>query len=170
MSWLNEVTEFLQRYKGAQPSSPPPDTQADFSKVAQHAPASVMSGGLAEAFRSGSTPAFPEMISQLFGKSDGTQRAGILNHLIATAGPGASSGGVLGNLMGSQSGSRPTVTPEQAEQVHPDAVRQLAEQAEKKDPSIVDTASQFYAQHPTLVKGLGVTALAVIMSHISQRH
>jgi hypothetical protein len=61
------------------------------------------------------------------------------------------------------------VTPEQAQQVPPEAVHQLAEQAQKNDPSIVDRASGFYAQHPTLVKALGAGSLALIMSHMSRR-
>ncbi|HXA67004.1 MAG TPA: hypothetical protein VNV82_17735 [Bryobacteraceae bacterium] len=48
-------------------------------------------------------------------------------------------------------------------------MQQLAEHAEKQNPSIVDQASQFYAQHPTLVKSLGVGVLALVMSHMSNR-
>jgi len=170
MSWINEIGSLLQRYRGASASAPPSDAAADFAEVADRAPPSAVSGGLAEAFRSGSTPSFGEMISHLFGQSDATQRAGILNHLITAAGPGLQSTGLPGNLAASLSGPRPTITPEQAQQVPPEAVRQLADQAEKHDPSIIDKASEFYAQHPTLVKSLGVGALAVIMSHLSQRH
>jgi hypothetical protein len=38
--------------------------------------------------------------------------------------------------------------------VSPDLVQQLAAHAEKSDPSIVDNASAFYAQHPAVVKTL----------------
>ncbi|HEX6507209.1 MAG TPA: hypothetical protein VF221_06205, partial [Chloroflexota bacterium] len=65
---------------------------------------------------------------------------------------------------------RVTVTPEQAQQVEPEAVRELANQAHTNDPSIVQRASDFYAQHPQLVQGLGAAALAMIMSHVSKRH
>jgi hypothetical protein len=170
MSWMNEVSDLLQRYKGASATTPSPDTAADFSKVADQAPPSAISTGLAEAFRSDSTPPFGQMLSGLFGQSDATQRAGILNHLIAAAGPAALSGGLLGSLTSSSPGAPPTVTPELAQQVPPDAVRQLADHAAKNDPSIIDRAGEFYAQHPTLVKSLGVGALTVIMSHLSQRH
>jgi hypothetical protein len=64
----------------------------------------------------------------------------------------------------------PRVTPEQAQQVSPEVISQLAEHAAKQDPSIIDRAGEFYSQHPTLVKSLGVGALTVIMSHLSQRH
>jgi hypothetical protein len=170
MSWLNQVSDILKQYSGASPSATSPNAEADFSKVAEQAPPSVLSSGLSEAFRSQSTPPFGEMVSQMFGQSDGAQRAGILNHLIEAAGPAALSGGLLGNLTGGSAGSRSTITPEQAQQIHPDTVRQLAEHAERSDPSVVDRASSFYAQHPTLVKGLGTAALALIIRHMSKPH
>jgi hypothetical protein len=171
MSWFNQVSDILKQYTGASATTASPSAHADFAKVAEQAPPSVISGGLAEAFRSQSTPPFAEMVAHMFGQSDGTQRAGILNHLIAAAGPAAMSGGLLSSLKGamSGSGSQPTVTPDQAQQIQPDAVRQLAEHAEKRDPSVVDRASDFYAQHPTLVKGLGTAAVALIIRHISSK-
>jgi hypothetical protein len=60
-----------------------------------------------------------------------------------------------------------SVTPQEAQQVPPETVQVLAQQATKTDPSIVDTAAGFYAQHPTLVKAVGASALALLMSKIS---
>jgi hypothetical protein len=175
---MDQIDDVLQRYRGASTPTPAGNASADFEKVAQHAPTSTLSSGLAEAFRSPNTPPFGEMISDLFGKSTGEQRAGILNHLIAAAGP-AAAGGLLGRLAGAFSGAAPgtqpqstppTVTPAQAQQIDPGTVRELANKAEQRDPSIVDRAGQFYAQHPKLVQGLGAAALALVMSHVSQRH
>ena len=166
MSWLNEIGTLLQQYKGASASSPPPSATEDFAKIADRAPSSALSDGLSAAFRSQSTPSFGEMIAQLFAQSDGAQRSGILDHLLAAAGPAAS--GVLGSLNRGAAGAGAAQA--QAQQLPPEAVKRLADEAEKRDPSIVDRASGFYAQHPTLVKTLGVGALAVIMSHLSQRH
>ncbi len=164
---LSDLLNVLQHYGDASASSPPPNTEQDFSKVAQAAPQSHLAAGLAEAFRSDQTPPFGQMVSNLFGQSNGQQRAGILNQLLGSAGPGLSSvlGGALGGLLtpGSQ------VTPEQAQQVPPETVQKLAEHAQQNSPSIVDQASQFYAQHPQLVQGLGAGALALIMSHMSKR-
>jgi hypothetical protein len=170
MSWFNQVSDILQQYTGASASSAPPNAAADFAKVAEQAPPAAISSGLTEAFRSQSTPPFAQMIAQLFGHSDEQQRAGILNHLIGAAGPAALSGGLLAHLQSAFSGSQPNVIPQQAQQVSPEDVRQLAEHAEKQDPSIVERASEFYAQHPTLVKGLGAAALALIMRHMSKPH
>ena len=139
------------------------NAEQDFEQVAQSASQPHLASGLAEAFRSDQTPPFGQMLGTLFNNSNGQQRAGILNQLLSAAGPGAA--GILGSFLGGGS----QVTPEQAQQVPPEAVHQLAEQAQKNDPSIVDRASGFYAQHPTLVKALGAGSLALIMSHMSRR-
>jgi hypothetical protein len=150
MSWMDGVSDVLQQYRGGPVSAPPQKVSADFDNVAQAAPPATLANGLAAAFRSPTTPDFPQMIAQLFGQSNGTQQAGILNHLMPSQGS--------------------PVTPQQAQQVSPEAVQKLAQQVEERDPSIVDKASEFYAQHPTLVKGLGAVALAVVMSHLSRRN
>ena len=176
MSWLEQINDVLQRYRNAPGTTAPPDASTDFAKVAAHAPPEAISGGLAEAFRSTNTPPFGQMLSELFSSSGPQQRAGILNHLLAGAGPAAA--GMLSRVLGQGPGSQPqpaaagqaTVTPEQAQQIDPNAVRDLANQAQQRDPSIVERASDFYAQHPQLVQGLGAAALAMIMSHVSKRH
>jgi hypothetical protein len=76
---------------------------------------------------------------------------------------GAGGLGALQGLLGNKS-----VTPQQASQVSPQAVETLAKQAAQKDPSIMDKAAGFYAQHPALVKGIGVAALGLLMSKMSQ--
>lgn len=158
---LSNMMGLLEQYAGS--GSAPGNAAQDFEQVSKTASPSHLAGGLAEAFRSNETPAFPQMLSSLFGNSDGQQRAGLLNHLLSAVAPGAATG-ILGNMVGSGS----SVTPEQAQQVPPEAVHQLAEEAQKNDPSIIDTIGNFYAQHPTVVKTLGAGALALIMSHMSR--
>jgi hypothetical protein len=89
--------------------------------------------------------------------------------LLSAVGPAALGSGVLGSLAGLLRGGNDEVSPEQAKQVSPETVQQLAEHAKKQDPSIVDQASQFYSQHPKLVQALGAGSLALIMSHLSRR-
>ncbi len=136
-------------------------------EVSQAAPQSL-AGGLAAAFRSDQTPAFPSMLSNLFSNSDGQQRAGLLNQLLGAAGPGllaSAVGGPLANLL--KGGSH--ITPEQASQLSPEVVQNLAEHAEKANPSVIDQVSGFYSQHPQVVQALGAGALAMIMSHVNKR-
>lgn len=77
-------------------------------------------------------------------------------------------GSGLSSIIGALAGGR-QVTPEMAERVSPDVVRSMAEQAEKHDPSIIDTLSNFYAEHPTLVKSLGAVALTIAINQIANR-
>ena len=172
MGWMDQIGGLLQQYTGAGAQAAPGNVQDDFDQFTQAAPPSTVADGLAAAFRSDQTPPFAQMLAQLFAQSGGQQRAGILNTLIATLGPtlvsqffarrGAS--GLAGLLSGGQN----EVTPEAAQQVQPEAVQELAEQAEQKDPSIIDMASNFYAEHPTLVKTLGAAALTIALAKIAE--
>lgn len=113
------------------------------------------------------------MVAQLFGNANGQQRAGILNTLISTLGPTIAaqlfSQGGLSALAGQLSGGQREVTPEQAAQVSPEAVQEIAEHAERKDPSVIDQVSNFYAEHPTLIKTIGAAALTVALAKIAER-
>ena len=173
MDWMNQIGNILQQYGGAQANQAPDTVDDDFDQFAQAAPKSAMADGLAEAFRSNQTEPFPNMLAQLFGQSNGQQRAGILNMLIGALGPAVLSqvlsragGGGLGGLLG---GGQQQITPEQAEQIPPEAIQQAAEEAEKRDPSVIDQISDFYAQQPALVKTLGAAALTVALAKIAQR-
>jgi hypothetical protein len=165
---LFDIANVLSQYVGASATNPPPNVQQDFERVSQNAPSSHLAEGLTQAFHSNETPAFGQMIANLFSQSNPEQRAGILSHLLPAAGPGLASGigGELASLLRSGVSQ---VTPEQASQVSPEAVQQLAEHAKQNNPSIVEQASSFYAQHPKVVQALGAGALALIMSHISQQ-
>jgi len=120
----------------------------NFDQVAQAAPHNVIAEALAAVFRSDQTPAFGSLVGNLFSQSSGEQKAGMLNQLLASVGPAAlaqlAGGGTLAGLLGS---AGKEITPDQAQKVSPEMVQQLAAHAEKTDPSIVDKASAFYAQH-----------------------
>lgn len=181
MDWMNQLSGVLQQYSGAATAPARSNVQDDFDQIAQSAPQSELAGGLAAAFRSDKTPDFSEMAGQLFNNSSGQERAGILNTLISVAGPmivsqvlsrqtGSSSGGGLSSLIESLTGGQQTeITPEQAEQIPTEAVQEIAAQAEKKDPSVIDHVSDFYAEHPTLVKTLGAAALSIALAQIAKR-
>jgi hypothetical protein len=166
---LSDLIQNLEQYRDASVANPPQNVQQDYQQAAEAVPSSHLADALGEAFRSGETPPFGQMLSNLFANSNPDQRAGILNHLLSTVGPAALGSGVLGSLAGLLRGGSAEVSPEQAKQVSPEAVQQLAEHAEKQNPSIVDQASQFYSQHPKLVQALGAGSLALIMSHLSRR-
>jgi hypothetical protein len=137
-----------------------PSTESRFDELARSAPPSSIARGLSAAFRSDQTPPFGQMLGRLFGQSNPDQKAGLLNSLLA-ASPAALAAEVAGMF-----GSKRQLTPQEAQQVSPEKLQELATKAEKDDPSIVDRASEFYAQHPNLVKTLGVGALTFAVSQI----
>jgi len=61
------------------------------------------------------------------------------------------------------------VSPQTAEQIPSGSIEAVAREAEKKDPSIVDRISRFYADQPALIKTLGGLALTVAMAKVAQR-
>jgi hypothetical protein len=149
--------------------APGGDLNAAYDEVASSDPHGTLADGLSHAFNSDQTPPFEHMVSGLFGRSNPEQKAGLLNQVLGALGPGTASQ-ILSSLgLGSLAGAAVSggLTPQQAQQVPPEAVQSIAQQAAKKDPSIVDKAAGFYAQHPTLVKAIGVGALALLMSKIS---
>jgi hypothetical protein len=165
-----DLGNLLQQYLGGAPAANAGRAYDDFDQVAQNAPHAAMAQGVTEALRSDQTPPFAQMVSQLFDKSDPNQRAGMLNQLLRGVGPGllaSIAGGALGNLFRGNDAPA-AITPEQASSMTPDQVRQLAEEAEKDNPSIVDRMGDFYAQNPTLVKTIGGAALAIVLGRIAE--
>jgi len=171
MGWSDALNGILQRYTGAGggTGAAPADAHEDFQRVAQAAPQDVASAGVEQAFRSDRTPPFPQMVSQMFGQADPNQRAGLLNRLLGSVGPGALAGvsglSVLPSLLG---GSR-QVSPQQATQVPPQEVEQLAAHAERSNTGVVGEVSNFVTQHPNAMKALGGLAAAIAIQHIANR-
>ena len=139
-------------------------TEEHFDRVAEQASTDELGSGLAAAMRSDQTPPFGSMVGQLFGHSNASQQAGLLNQILSTLGPtvlSGAAGGVLGRMLGSRQGP---VTSEQASQVTPAQVTELAAHAEQAQPGVVDQVSRFYAEHSGLIKTLGGAALAITLA------
>lgn len=84
-------------------------------------------------------------------------------------GGGGGLGGMLDSLIRGGGGGTTPVSPEVAQQIPPDVVEEVAREAEKKDPSIVDRISDVYAQQPELLKVLGGAALAIALGRMAQK-
>ncbi|QNA90995.1 hypothetical protein G4G28_07090 [Massilia sp. Dwa41.01b] len=168
----------MQQYMNGASGADNTRATEDFERVAQEVPREHVAQGVTQALRSDQTPPFPQMVGQMFGQSNPNQRAGMLNQLLAAAGPsllgslaggaaGGGLGGLLGNVLGG--GARPDpITPEQASQLSPEQVQQIAEKAEQENPGVVERMGDFYAEHPNVVKALGGAALAIALGHMAQ--
>ncbi len=168
MSWMDQIGGLLGQLGGGQLS--PEHAEQHFDQVAQNVPSGDLASGLAAAFRSDATPAFGQLAAQLFGNSNPQQKAGLLNTLLAAAGPALLSGGAGSLLSQFTGGGQQPITPEQAEQISPDVVHDLAAHAQTHDPSIIDQVSGFYSEHPTLVKTLGGLVLSVALAKLANRN
>jgi hypothetical protein len=173
MSWLDNIGGLLQRYASAQGDQAESNPERDYDEVAKHAPQQDLASGLAEAFRSPQTQPFPNMLGQLFAGSNSSMKSSILNTLLATVGPQ-----VLSSILARHAGSGAPaelgvgtrqLDAREADQIPPSVVEEMAEQAEKQNPSVVDQISDFYAQHPTVVKGLGAAALGIALNHLAKQ-
>jgi hypothetical protein len=112
------------------------------------------------------------MLSQLFDRSPSNQKRNVLNTLVATLGPALVSQllakhGATQAVKELQAGNA-EMSPVLAEEIPSNSIEAVAAEAEKKDPSIVDRISKFYAEQPALIKTLGGLALAVAMARVAQ--
>ena len=186
MEWMKQMGPILDQYRTASPAQAPATVHNDYDRFAQAAPRDAISEGLAAAFRADETPPFPEMASQLFGGAGGTQRARMLNALLTTVGPLVLQQ-ILARRQQAQGGAAPTrgggfldqilhprgpakVTPEVAEKISPAEVEEIAKEAEKRDPSVVDRVSDIFADQPQLLKVLGGAALAIALGSMARKH
>lgn len=169
MDWMSKVTGILQQYAGDDSSTAETDVHAHYDSVAQAVPKDVLAQGLSAAFNSDQTPAFGQMVAHLFSQSSPEQKTGMLNQLLASAGPVVFARVLAGKASTGLVSKSGEVTPEMASQVTPETVEAIVAETHKQNPSIVDAISGFYAEHPTLMKALGATALTIAMSKISKR-
>jgi hypothetical protein len=142
--------------------------EAHFDQVTQQASQDQVGAGLAAAMRSDQTPPFGNMVGQMFGNSSPDQKAGALNQILATLGPAAAAaiaGGALGRVLAP---GQTQITPDQASQLSPAQVTEIAAHAEQAHPGVVDQLSQFYAQHSGLIKTLGSAALMVALAKMKE--
>lgn len=154
----------LQQYSSAG-AAPTADTHQHFDQVAKAVDPATLSSGIGAMMKSPDTPAFGNIVGQLFGNGNGDQKASMLNTLLAGGAPGVLS--QLSSLIpGLSSGA--AISPQQAQALPADAVTKIAAQAESHDPSIVDKMSAVYAAHPTLVKTLGAGAMMLALREIGK--
>jgi hypothetical protein len=169
----DDIGALLQKYTAISEVQSVEKVEQDFDQVTKRAPVQEVTQGLAEVFRSCQTASFGQTLAEVFEQGDSGQRAGMLNQLLDGAGPN-----VLGSLIGEgllgdpalrRAGTKAPISPEQAEQFRPEHVQQIADEAEKENPAIVEMMCSFYAQNPALAKPLGGAVLSTAMDNIAQR-
>lgn len=166
--FLSTLSTLAQKFASGQ------GTDEHFDQVAQNVPQQSLANGISSLLSAGGSANFGQIASQLFNSGDAAQKSGMLNTLLASAGPGVLAsflgGGAGSALSGLLKGGQTSITPEQASQISADEVKQLAEHVHTQDGGIADTLGNFYAQHPALVKTLGAAALGLVVNHLADAH
>jgi hypothetical protein len=162
MGLLDDMKGVLAQYASGGGSAASVGTH--FDQIAQSGNSGMLAQGVQEIMRSDQTPDFGNLVGQLFANGTADQKAGMLNALLAAV-PADQRAKLQSMIPGL--GGLTQVTGAQANAIPPSAVTNAAAQVEH--PNVIDQMSQFYAQHPALVKTLGTAALMVAMRGMSQR-
>jgi hypothetical protein len=165
MSLLDNVKTLLSQYSAG--SSANENAGLHFDQLAQSADAGMLAPGISAAMRSDQTPPFADIVSQLFTNGTGAQKAGMLSALLSAASPEQRA--QLSGLLGGAAANQP-LTEQHVSNLSSQDVASMARTVEEKNPGIIETMSSFYAQHPTLVKTLGTTAMMIAMRKIAEQH
>jgi len=162
MTILDQLGDILKQYSS---KNPPEEHATDhFEQVASQVPQAHLGEVLTNVFQSPETGSFGDNIASMYQRSNPQQQAGILTQLVQAVG----GSGLLSSLGLNLPAGAP-VTPEQAQQVSPEAVKEVANQAQQQNPGIVQQAGEFYSQHPQLVKALGTGIAIWAMQRFTRR-
>ena len=165
-----KMMDILGRYADVRRRPPQFQIEQDFEEVAHEAGPDAMQDGIAEAFRADETPPFEEMVAQLFENSEPHVRAGLLDNLLAGLKPtavGVAGGGLTDIWRRYAAGAR--VSADRAARVDPAEVQEVARQARKQNPGVLERVSRFYARYPDLVRSLGEVAMGIALSRMARR-
>jgi hypothetical protein len=163
MAVLDDVMGLLKQYAGGK--APKGDVHGHFQQVAQTVDSDAMAGGIAAMLRSDQTPPFADLVSQLFVSGSGDQKAAMFKTLVSAV--PAEQRAKIASIVPGLSDLIANPASAATARISPAAIQQLAQHAERQDPSVVDKMSAFYAAHPTLIKTLGATAMTIAMRAIA---
>jgi len=156
MHFEKDVSSLLQQYVAETGVYSTQKVESDFVAVAKRVDAAHIMNGLSEAFRSEHTPSFGQLVGQSFEQMDGAQRVGMLNQLLESEGH---------PFFEEQHG---VVSRDMANRLHPSLIEQIAHDAERHDPAVIDKLSNVYAEDMELAKTLGGHALSVALVKIAE--
>ncbi len=160
MSFLDQLGSILSQYQ----SGSTPDhaqAQAHYDEIAKNVPPNVLAQTIGPALESMDTQHLKEKITQAAAQMTPEQRSAFLQQILAGLGGAGGLGAAL-----NRSGASPSVAADPAS-ASPQDVGNLAAYAKEHQPEIFRRASEFYAQHPTLVKVLGTVAIASIARRLA---
>lgn len=155
MSILDQLGSILNQYQGgATPSRE--EAHAHYDEIAKSVPTDVLAQTIGPALESLDTAHLKEKITQTASQMTPDQRGAFLQQILAGLGGAGGIGAALANAGASPSLAQDPTT------ASPQDVGSVAAYAKEHQPELFRRATEFYAQHPTLVKVLGTVAIASI--------
>jgi len=160
MSFLDQIGSILNQYhSGAMPSRE--EAHAHYDEIARSVPPSVLAQTIGPALESMDTEHLREKITAAAAQMTPEQRAAFLQQILAGLG---GAGGAAAAV--AKAGASPSVAQDPSSAT-PQDVGNVATYAKEHQPEIFRRATEFYAQHPTLVKVLGTVAIASIARRLA---
>jgi hypothetical protein len=155
MSFLDQIGSILNQYQGgAMPSRE--DAHAHYDEIAKSVPTDVLAQSIGPALESMDTAHLKDKITQAAAQMTPEQRSAFLQQILAGLGGAGGLGAVL-----TRAGASPSLAQDPTTAT-PQDVGSVAAYAKEHQPELFRRATEFYAQHPTLVKVLGTVAIASI--------
>ena len=162
------IKDVVAKYAKAGPPPSPFSVHNEFDELDNHCHRDTLAEGISELFHSRSVAAFGELLSQLYSRSDPAVRTGLIAVLLSAVRPvGASHSTALAEVI--DAFQRGELTADKGHRVSPGDVQQLATHAVRQDVSMLERVSDFYSQHPHLVKTLDPDALRVILTKMARK-
>jgi hypothetical protein len=149
-----------------------------FPQVAQCAPPELLRKGLVAMLRSERTLPFARVAGQIFGHANAGQRLALLERLMSSLPPGASSMQLAGSGCAALIGGAGqlasgqgwvTLEPGRTRPLSVQQVQEIAARAQRHDPGVIDAVGGFLADHPVLAKTLGGAALSIALAKMADR-
>jgi hypothetical protein len=162
MSFLDQIGSILDQYKaGAMPSRE--EAHLHYDEIARTVPTDVLAQSIGPALQTMDTQHLKEKIAQAAAQMTPQQRSAFMREILGglTAGSDASLASEV-----TRAGVSPSVAQDPSTAT-PQDVGSIAAYAKEHQPELFRRATEFYAQHPTLVKVLGTVAIASIARRLA---
>lgn len=165
-----DLGNLLQQHAGHVTANDPDGVAQAFRHIAATQPQSSIAEGISTALRAGETPAFAQIVSQLYLHSDATLRTTLLNLLLDNVSPAMleALSGSIGQLL--TDNGHPQLNSEQVADITPPQVAEIASVAEQHNPGIVDRVATLFSRHADIFNALDSSILKSALGKMAQLH
>ena len=163
MTFLDRIGDVLRQYDSGNPKPSREDAHNHYDVIAREVPSEVLAPTIGPAMGTLDADQLRDRVRRSAEQMTPDQRGDLIGSLLGAL---SASGVNLGSVL-NQAGVSPSVAQDPANAT-PEEVGTIAAHARQNHPEIFNRAMEFYAKHPTLVKAMGVAAVAAIANRLSK--